>query len=125
MGSIHLSCLERWLNESGLDKCELCLFQFVAERIRRYTIWQSMIIWVRHPIQRSRLWSDFSVMITLTIVVVVLICGLTYGAQIFKVSEASKYVTIKIVLLILDNNYRHPVPDLRRDFGVFASGCSL
>lgn len=84
VGHVHLTCLEKWLNECGDDKCELCLFRFQAERTRRYTALRSMIIWARHPTHRHILYSDLSVMIILTTVVIFLITCLTVGMRQFR-----------------------------------------
>ncbi|XP_074116167.1 E3 ubiquitin-protein ligase MARCHF2 [Cotesia typhae] len=46
MGAIHLSCLERWLEESNRNSCELCGYQFDIERTPRYSALHSIIIWM-------------------------------------------------------------------------------
>ncbi|XP_050528095.1 E3 ubiquitin-protein ligase MARCHF2-like [Daktulosphaira vitifoliae] len=84
VGHVHLTCLEKWLNECGDDKCELCLFRFQAERQRRYSALRSLVIWVRHPPHRHILYSDLSVMIILTTVVIFLITCLTIAMRQFK-----------------------------------------
>ncbi|XP_034941786.1 E3 ubiquitin-protein ligase MARCH3-like [Chelonus insularis] len=51
MGAIHLSCLERWLEESNRSSCELCGYQFDIERTPRYSALRSIFIWIclKHP----------------------------------------------------------------------------
>lgn len=46
MGAIHLKCLERWLEESNKNSCELCGHEFRVERTPRYKILRSVIIWL-------------------------------------------------------------------------------
>lgn len=47
MGAIHLKCLERWLEESNRNSCELCGYEFQVERTPRYTsILRSIIVWL-------------------------------------------------------------------------------
>lgn len=46
MGAIHLKCLERWLEESNRNSCELCGFEFRVERTPRYTVFRSISIWL-------------------------------------------------------------------------------
>ncbi|XP_025190914.1 E3 ubiquitin-protein ligase MARCH3-like, partial [Melanaphis sacchari] len=70
VGNVHLTCLERWINECGVDRCELCHFQFASDQTRRYTVLQSLMIWTRNPIHRKLLISDFIVVVILTIVAV-------------------------------------------------------
>ncbi|KAG5305579.1 MARH3 ligase, partial [Acromyrmex insinuator] len=46
MGAIHLKCLERWLEESNRNSCELCGHEFRMERTPRYKVLRSVIIWL-------------------------------------------------------------------------------
>lgn len=46
MGAIHLACLERWLEESNRNSCELCGHVFDVERTLRYRALQSIVIWL-------------------------------------------------------------------------------
>ena len=46
MGAIHLKCLERWLEESNRNSCELCGYHFDVRRTPRYNILHSIIIWM-------------------------------------------------------------------------------
>ncbi|XP_012272856.2 E3 ubiquitin-protein ligase MARCH3-like [Orussus abietinus] len=45
MGAIHLKCLERWLEESNRNSCELCGHLFQVQRTPRYHALQSIMIW--------------------------------------------------------------------------------
>lgn len=90
MGNVHLSCLERWLNECSEDRCELCLFRFTAEQTRRYTVWQSIVIWTRHPTNRSLLYSDSIVMVVMTVVVAFLVTSLVLGMHSFQSFEPGR-----------------------------------
>ncbi|KAF0707303.1 E3 ubiquitin-protein ligase MARCH3-like [Aphis craccivora] len=90
VGNVHLSCLERWINECGVDRCELCLFQFTSDQTRRYTVWQSLMIWTRNPVHRSLLISDSIVMIVLTVVMACLITSVVMGMTVFSTSKTDR-----------------------------------
>ncbi|KAF7280973.1 E3 ubiquitin-protein ligase MARCHF2-like [Rhynchophorus ferrugineus] len=84
---IHLSCLERWLNESSRNYCELCKFRFNAIQTQRYGLWQGLRLWVLHPRNRRHIQSDFIVGLLLTLVTAGLIAVCIYGMDYF-VNEA-------------------------------------
>ncbi|XP_030326015.1 E3 ubiquitin-protein ligase MARCH3 isoform X3 [Strigops habroptila] len=44
LGTIHRSCLERWLTSSNTSYCELCHFRFAVERKYR-----PLVEWLRNP----------------------------------------------------------------------------
>ncbi|KAJ4440652.1 hypothetical protein ANN_08799 [Periplaneta americana] len=46
LAKIHLSCLERWLEESNSSMCELCTFQYTTERCPRYGVTRSLALWL-------------------------------------------------------------------------------
>ncbi|XP_076397861.1 E3 ubiquitin-protein ligase MARCHF3 isoform X1 [Megachile rotundata] len=46
MGAIHLKCLERWLEESNRNNCELCGHRYEVRRTPRYHVLHSIIIWM-------------------------------------------------------------------------------
>ncbi|XP_072751340.1 E3 ubiquitin-protein ligase MARCHF3 [Anoplolepis gracilipes] len=46
MGAIHLKCLERWLEESNRNSCELCGYEFQVERTPRYKVLRSIVVWL-------------------------------------------------------------------------------
>lgn len=46
MGAIHLKCLERWLEESNRNNCELCGHVFRIERTPRYKVFRSIVVWL-------------------------------------------------------------------------------
>lgn len=47
MGCVHIGCLEQWLNFSSHNFCELCSYKFEVVQVRRYSFFQSIIVWVR------------------------------------------------------------------------------
>ncbi|XP_022173652.1 E3 ubiquitin-protein ligase MARCH3-like [Myzus persicae] len=102
VGNIHLTCLERWINECGIDRCELCLFQFTSDQTRRYTVWQSLVIWTRNPVHRSLLISDSIVMVVLTIVMACLITSVVMGMTVFSTSKSDSRFSVlrKIIFSI-------------------------
>ncbi|XP_077276509.1 E3 ubiquitin-protein ligase MARCHF3 isoform X1 [Temnothorax americanus] len=44
---VHAECLERWLTESGRVRCELCGYKYAIRRVRRYSLFRSVVIWFR------------------------------------------------------------------------------
>ncbi|EEB11481.1 membrane-associated RING finger protein, putative [Pediculus humanus corporis] len=55
---VHFKCLERWLNCSSRISCELCHFQYDTLKTRRYTLYQSLRLWIRHPVNWRHLQTD-------------------------------------------------------------------
>ncbi|CAL7942465.1 unnamed protein product [Xylocopa violacea] len=63
MGAIHLKCLERWLEESNRNSCELCGHRFYITRTPRYNVLHSIIVWMclnqqQHQLQVRSLKAD-------------------------------------------------------------------
>ncbi|XP_051168023.1 E3 ubiquitin-protein ligase MARCHF2-like [Leptopilina boulardi] len=54
IGAIHLTCLEKWLEESNRSSCELCGHEFQVERTLRYRVIESIVIWLCLKQQRQR-----------------------------------------------------------------------
>ncbi|XP_031779690.1 E3 ubiquitin-protein ligase MARCH1-like isoform X2 [Nasonia vitripennis] len=64
---VHLSCLERWLNQSCRNYCELCNFRYNALETPRYGWFESLRIWVNHPRNRQHIRTDFLIFALLTV----------------------------------------------------------
>ncbi|VVC27778.1 Zinc finger, RING-CH-type,Zinc finger, RING/FYVE/PHD-type [Cinara cedri] len=79
MGHVHLSCLERWLNENGVGRCELCHFEFNVEERLRYTAGRALLIWSRSPNHRDSLRIDFTVILIMTLIVGILLTCVSTG----------------------------------------------
>ncbi|RZF37546.1 hypothetical protein LSTR_LSTR008584 [Laodelphax striatellus] len=86
MAFVHLSCLERWLNQSGRDSCELCTFRYEAEQTKRYKLLEALRIWYRHPRHQSQLKSDIMMALVLTGVTAILV-GICLGGMKYFVLE--------------------------------------
>ncbi|KAK2581078.1 hypothetical protein KPH14_006120 [Odynerus spinipes] len=80
---VHLSCLERWLNQSCRSYCELCLYHFNAVETLRYRWTESLRIWIRHPRNRRNVQSDLLIFILLTVVTIGLITVCLFGMRYF------------------------------------------
>lgn len=89
MAYVHLSCLERWLNQSSRSYCELCKYQYNAVETQRYGLCESLWLWIRHPRNRTHVQSDLLIAVLLTIVTVGLVCVCVLGMHYF-VLEARK-----------------------------------
>ncbi|KAI5705614.1 E3 ubiquitin-protein ligase MARCH3-like [Diaphorina citri] len=50
---VHIECIERWLQECGVDKCDLCKYQFTTERLPTQTKLKSLLSWVKHVDNRE------------------------------------------------------------------------
>ncbi|KAG5325751.1 MARH3 ligase, partial [Pseudoatta argentina] len=95
---VHLSCLERWLNQSCRTYCELCRYYFNAVETPRYRCrtWprvvisfmdtcrpESLRIWISHPRNRRNIESDLLILTLLTIVTVGLAAVCFLGMRYF------------------------------------------
>lgn len=47
MGVVHLNCLEVWLDEKGIESCELCRFQYSTFKTPKYRLLPSFHVWLR------------------------------------------------------------------------------
>lgn len=57
----HLTCLERWLKESGSDTCELCNQRYQVVRRPRYPLLKSIFVWATDSAARGpHLLEDFA-----------------------------------------------------------------
>ncbi|KAL2744376.1 E3 ubiquitin-protein ligase MARCH3 isoform X1 [Vespula maculifrons] len=90
---VHLSCLERWLNQSCRSYCELCNYQFNANPICFFTCIvitfmgtfrpKSLRIWITHPHNRRNIQSDLLIFTLLSIVTIGLIIVCLWGMRYF------------------------------------------
>ncbi|KAK6624283.1 hypothetical protein RUM44_011142 [Polyplax serrata] len=87
---VHFTCLERWLNSSSRISCELCHFQYNALQSRRYTLWESLRLWLRHPINWRHLQADLFILTLLSIVTVALVLTCILSLEYF-IAEGKKY----------------------------------
>ncbi|KAK9701920.1 RING-variant domain [Popillia japonica] len=86
---VHLSCLERWLNQASRSYCELCMFHFNSIQTQRYGFCEGVRLWIRHPRNRSHVQSDVVIAALLTTVTIGLITVCLLGMQYFVI-EAKK-----------------------------------
>lgn len=87
---VHLSCLERWLNESSRNYCELCMYRFEATSTKRYKLCEGLKLWIRHPRNRNHVRSDFLIALLLSLVTFGLVASCVLGMEYF-VTEAGKW----------------------------------
>lgn len=69
---VHKTCLERSLSAKGKATCDLCFFKFDATYKRRYSLLQSLWVWITHPNTRAYFWLDFFSYLLLNIATVAL-----------------------------------------------------
>ncbi|KAJ8681279.1 hypothetical protein QAD02_017066 [Eretmocerus hayati] len=67
LANVHVSCLERWLNQSCRNYCELCNFRYNALETQRYKWLESLRIWINHPRNRRHIKEDFLIFMLLTV----------------------------------------------------------
>lgn len=48
IGHVHVECIERWLQECGMDNCDLCKYKFITVRKPTQSKWRSLVNWVKH-----------------------------------------------------------------------------
>lgn len=67
IANVHRVCLEKWLSQKGNNRCDLCLFEFHVYSTLKYTMLQSMLIWIKHPRNRTFFIYDSAVFLILNI----------------------------------------------------------
>ncbi|KAG6451022.1 E3 ubiquitin-protein ligase MARCHF1 isoform X2 [Manduca sexta] len=90
LANVHLSCLERWLNQVGRNHCELCGFSYPAIRTPRYTVLQALRLWFGNPRNRNHLQSDCLIFWLLSTVTAGLLAVCIVGTQYFVI-EGNKF----------------------------------
>lgn len=80
IANVHKVCLERWLSERGTTKCDICLFEFTVDSWQKYSVCDSIRIWVSHPKTGAFFFYDVMVLTIMTIMTVVLIGTLVRNA---------------------------------------------
>ena len=90
---VHRSCLENWLNQTGSTFCELCRFNYDVELTHRYSICQSLHIWLKHPRIIRMMRGDLIIgaLITVIMVCLVALCFLSSEFLIPDAALSSKY----------------------------------
>ncbi|CAH1163754.1 unnamed protein product [Phaedon cochleariae] len=86
---VHLSCLERWLNQSSRSYCELCMFRYSSVQTKRYGLCRGIRLWMGHPRNRGHVRSDAIIAVLLTLVTSGLLTCSFLGMEYF-VSEGGK-----------------------------------
>lgn len=67
IANVHRICLEKWLSQIGNNRCDLCSFEFQVYATLKYTMLQSMIVWIKHPRNRAFFIYDTTVFLILNI----------------------------------------------------------
>ncbi|XP_044008541.1 E3 ubiquitin-protein ligase MARCHF3-like [Aphidius gifuensis] len=83
LAHIHLSCLERWLNESSRNHCELCQHIYEAIKTPRYRCFESLRIWLSIERNRHNAQSNIFIIFILTIATASYIAICLNGANNF------------------------------------------
>lgn len=73
IANVHTMCLEQWLSQKGNNRCDLCSFEFHVYSTLKYTMLQSMVIWIKHPRNRAFFIYDTAVFLILNILTGVVI----------------------------------------------------
>ncbi|XP_011639920.1 E3 ubiquitin-protein ligase MARCH2-like [Pogonomyrmex barbatus] len=66
VGLVHAECLERWLTESGRARCELCGYKYAIRRVRRYSLFRSVVIWFHTVIATRQMLLDIGYLVMTT-----------------------------------------------------------
>uniref|UniRef100_A0ABD2WPE8 RING-CH-type domain-containing protein n=1 Tax=Trichogramma kaykai TaxID=54128 RepID=A0ABD2WPE8_9HYME len=103
---VHLSCLERWLNQSSRNYCELCNFRYNAHQTQRYTWFESLRIWINHPRNRLNIKADLLIFSLLTVFTAGLSSVCLLGSRYFvlegaRIGFSEGYTRSAVILFIL------------------------
>ncbi|GAB1869189.1 E3 ubiquitin-protein ligase MARCH3 [Camponotus japonicus] len=85
---VHTECLERWLTESGRARCELCGYRYATKRVRRYSLFRSVVIWFHTVIATRQMLLDIG-----------------YLAMTTPVAAFSCYVCVLALKTLLRNGF--------------------
>lgn len=91
VAKVHRICLEKWLNSNGTKKCELCSFEYNVNSVLRYSLMESIVIWIRRQSRRQQiLFHDFLLFGTIMIISTLMIGILLYTIQHIYFHESLK-----------------------------------
>lgn len=120
MAYVHYLCLERWLNYSSRETCELCSDRFNVVSQRRYSCLQSVRIWTRHPANRTFILCDLAIGLALTLLTLSLVVICLVGLNKFSQEENYdgniwRQGIVDVVLLVLLAGYFATMYSMARD----------
>ncbi|XP_046669508.1 E3 ubiquitin-protein ligase MARCHF3-like isoform X2 [Homalodisca vitripennis] len=107
---VHHLCLERWLNFSSRNSCELCSFQFNVVMNRRYSCLESVAVWIRNPSNRAFIICDLIIGLVLTMFTLILalfcVVGLNHFikeaySQGIEILWSEGFINIFVVMLLI------------------------
>ncbi|KAG1692271.1 E3 ubiquitin-protein ligase MARCH2 [Nymphon striatum] len=100
VASVHLSCLEKWLNLSNIDTCELCQYKFQIKHVKK-----SFIDWLKTPTtlaEKKHLLFDVVTLLALSMFTLISARICMAGASYYlERSTTNKHVILEACGLIL------------------------
>lgn len=85
---VHQNCLEKWLSQRSLTKCDLCAYQFDTICTRKYSLTASIRLWATHPNNRTLFLFDLISFLLLNLIAFILIAIVMHGSELFFVGNA-------------------------------------
>lgn len=81
---VHRKCLERWINQEGMTQCDLCNCKFETICTRRYTLYESIRLWVTN--RHNRVF-DLILFVVLSFMMFKVITVVFHGAELYLNSD--------------------------------------
>lgn len=100
IGHVHKQCLESWFKRSGMARCDLCLFTFEIISKRKFSMLQSIWIWITHPSTRKNFWYDLGIFVLLAIITVAALGATLYEMDVLVFVEKNTFFDQSEIVIV-------------------------